>query len=361
MRRRSQSRQQKGHNRLESYLTPLIPGNHHSKSSVVIPHPGPDSNHPSHSSDSTFSVKASPRNRLRPNRSRLSAYSENNVQSEPPNNADFLPMNSDHIEYEGESNSFVHRFRSLISQITRETEEGMAFACSDDSGSSDRALDFLPSKESPELGSETAYHSDHREDYDNEDGFYTSSTTLTHDSYEQYQQYPADEEIRMLNGFITRMPTIESMGSHEVWSSMGASSANRDRERIGIGRQPTRNTLGSWVGTEFSGTNETQSGANSLTAQAEVLAGMHHSTEIGELIKRGDTVRKVDSPSMNDNSRSLGASTNSSGVLSYLTASDSVTKSLVISESSSSHVPSPEHPDNSRRQDKVVDEEQEKH
>ena len=267
-------------------------------------------------------------------------------------------MNGDHFDTEGESNSFVHRFRSLISQITRETEEGMAFARSDDSGSSDRALDFLPSNESPELSSETAYRSDRQEDYDNEDGFYTSSTTLTHDSYEQYQQYPADEEIRMLNGFITRMPTIESMGSHEVRSSMGASSANRDRERIG--RPPTRNTLGSWVGTEFSGTSETQSGANSLTAQAEVLAGMHHSTEIGELIKKGDTVRKVDSPSMNvDIQRSLGASTNSSGVLSYLTATDSITKSLVIPDTSSL-VPSPEHPENSRRKNNVVDEEQEK-
>ena len=63
-------------------------------------------------------------------------------------------MNSDHFETEGESNSFVHRFRSLISQITRETEEdtGMAFAHSDDSGPSDRAIDFLPSNESPELG-----------------------------------------------------------------------------------------------------------------------------------------------------------------------------------------------------------------
>ena len=341
----SQSRHQKGHNRLESYLTPLIPGNHHSKSSVVIPNLGPDSNHPSHSSDSTFSSKASPRNRLRTNRSRLSAFSENNFQSESPNDnkADFLPMNSDHVEFEGESNSFVHRFRSLISQITRETEEGMAFACSDDSGSFDRALDFLPSNESPELGSEAeaACHSDHQ-DHDNEDGFYSSSATLTHDSYEQYQQYPADEEIRMLNGFITRMPTIESMGSHEVRSSLGASSANRDRERM---REPTRNTLGSWVGSEFSGASEPRSGASSLTAQAEILAGMHHSTEIGELIKRGDTVRKVDS---HDNSRSLGASTNSSGVLSYLTASDSMTKSLVIPDTSSSDVPSPERPDNSR-------------
>ena len=270
-------------------------------------------------------------------------------------------MNSDHFETEGESSSFVQRFRSLISQITRETEEGMAFARSDDSSCSDRAMEFAPGNESPELGSE--YRSDHnKEDYDNEDGFYTSSGTLIHDSYDQYQQYPADEEIRMLNGFITRMPTIESMGSHEVRSSMGASSANRDRERIG--KKPTRNTLGSWVGTEFSGTSETQSGTNSLTAQAEVLAGMYHSTEIGELIKRGgDTViRKSDSPLMNvdNNSRSLGASTNSSSVLSYVTApSDSITKSLVIPDTtSSSHVPLPEHPEKSRRQDDVVDEEQ---
>jgi hypothetical protein len=270
-------------------------------------------------------------------------------------------MNSDYVEPEGESNSFVHRFRSLISQITQETEEGISFARSDHSGSSDRAVDFLPSNESPELGTEAMYRSDHQEAYDNEDGFYTSSATLTHDFYE-HPQYPADEEIRMLNGFVRRMPTIESVGSHEVQSSIGASSANRDNERIW--RSPTRNTLGSWVDTEFSSTSEPQSGTNSLTAQAEVLAGMHHSTEIGELIKRDDTARKVDSPSMNvDNSRSLGASTNSSSVLSYLTASDSITKSLVIPDTSSSHVSWPELPnpkENSRRQDNVVDEEQDK-
>lgn len=243
-------------------------------------------------------------------------------------------MNSDP---DGESNSFVRRFRALISQITRETEEGIAFARSDSSNSSHRAVD-TPPNDSPELGAEVANRNDYG--YDNEDGFYTSSATQTYDPYEKHQQYPVGEEIRILNGFIRRMPTIESMGSHELRSSIGAPSTNRDFERMG--RPPTRNTFGSWVSTELSSTSEPHSGANSLTAQAEVLAGTHHSTEIGELISRGDTIRKVDSSSTNvDNSRSLGASTNSSSVLSYLTAHESISKSMVI-HTPSSRVSSPE-------------------
>ena len=251
-------------------------------------------------------------------------------------------MNSDCAEPEGEVNSSVHHF--LISQVTREMEEALAFARSDDSGSSKSALNFP--NDSPEPGIEAVHRSDHQEDYDNEDGFYTSSITDTHKFYEPHQQYPADEEIRMLNGFIRRMPTIESMGSHELRSSMGAPSTNWDRERIGASsRPPTRNTL-------LSGTSEPHSGNNSLTAQAEVLAGMHQSTEIGELIRRGDTIRKVD-----NNSGSMGASTNSSSVLSYLTAPESLTKSLVIPDTSSI-IPSPEHPipkENIRRQDDTAD------
>jgi hypothetical protein len=246
-------------------------------------------------------------------------------------------MNSDP---EGEASSFVRRFRALISQITRETEEGIAFARSDSSNSSHRAVD-TPPNDSPELGAEAANRNDYQEGYDNEDGFYTSSATQTYDPYEKHQQYPAGVEIRILNGFIRRMPTIESMGSHELRSSMGAQSTNWDCERMG--RPPTRNTFGSWVSTDLSSTSEPHSGANSLTAQAEVLAGTHHSTEIGELISRGDTIRKVDSSSTNvDTSRSLGASTNSSSVLSYLTAPESISKSMVIHDTPSSHVSSSE-------------------
>jgi len=267
------------------------------------------------------------------------------MQVEAPNynNPDFLPMNSDRVEPEGELNGFVHRFRSLISQITRETEEGIAFARSDGSDSSHHSADSPPNQ-SPELGTKVTYRSDYQENYDHEDGFYASSAAQPNGSYEQRRQYPATEEIRILNGFIRRMPTIESMGSHELLSSMG--STNRDRERIGA--SPTHNTLASRAGTDLSGTSE----PHSLTAQAEVLAGLYHSTEIGELIRRGDTIRKVDSPSTNaDNPGSLGASTNSSSVLSYVTAPGSITKSLVIPSSESDA----NLKENSRRQDDVVD------
>ena len=251
-------------------------------------------------------------------------------------------------------NSFIYHFRSLISQITRETEEGIAFAHSDDSGSS-HVVDTLPGNESPELGTEIVYQ-DNQEDYDNEDGFYITSAPRTHGSYEQHQQYPAGEEIRMLNGFIRKLPTIESMGSHELQSSMGASSTNRDRERIGASsRPPTRNTLGSLAATDLSGTSEPRSRRNSLTVQAEVLAGKHHLTEIGEVIREGDTTRRVDNLSTNgDNSRSLGASTNSSSVLSYVTASGSIAKSSVIPLSDSNLSDHPNLEENSRRHGDIV-------
>jgi hypothetical protein len=37
--------------------------------------------------------------------------------------------------------------------------------------------------------------------------------------------YPPDQNVRMLNGYIRRMPTIESSGSGEVGSSMGGAPA----------------------------------------------------------------------------------------------------------------------------------------
>ncbi|KAF8968122.1 hypothetical protein BDZ97DRAFT_1916343 [Flammula alnicola] len=357
------AKSKKSHTRLESCETPLIPG--HSQSSVVVPQLNHDPVLQPQASDSTLSAKSSPRNRLRNSRSRSSALSEDLHQSNPLsyNNTDFLPMNggephgTDH-----ELNGFVDRFRALISQITRETEEGLAFARSDGSSSHNTA-DSASRKESPELDVEDGHHQYNCANDNEEDDFYSASPGRTLEANDYRQIYPTDEHVRMMNAYVRRMPTIESMGSREMRSSLGASSfnTNRDRERTGASRPPTRNTLLSWSDTDFSG-SEPRSRPNSLSAQAELLAGVFgraNATEVGELMRKGDTVRMVDNQSANDdNSEALGdvgdgyASTTSGSkdsALSYHTATtgsmgSAMSLTTALADATASPPPIPAHP-----------------
>ncbi|KAJ3510974.1 hypothetical protein NLJ89_g4372 [Agrocybe chaxingu] len=284
----SYARSKKSHARLDSCQTPLMPYLHR------------DANVQQQASDSTLSAKSSPRNRLRPTRSQ-SSVSEEGFQSDAPsyNNSDFLPMNSGQPESDRELGGFVDRFRHLISQITRETEEGLAFARSDGSSSSRNTRESPPpqsSSSSSEIDVENAHrHPDFH--YDDDDDFYTSSSPRAVPSGNYHQPYPEDEHIHMMNGIVRRMPTIQSLGSREMRSSMGASSTHTNRDRA-----PTRNTVISWSGTDLSiGSEPARSRPNSLTAQAELLAGMFgkmHASEIGELLRRENTVRMVDSGSL---------------------------------------------------------------
>jgi hypothetical protein len=106
----------------------------------------------------------------------------------------------------------------------------------------------------------------------------------------------------VLNGYIRRMPTIESMGSGEVGSSMSASS-NRARESIlTSSRPPTRNTLLSLNSTDHSSPDsEPPSRSNSLSARAELLVGLSNApnniSEHGELLGRASPVaRRLSTP-----------------------------------------------------------------
>ncbi|KIM39846.1 hypothetical protein M413DRAFT_446765 [Hebeloma cylindrosporum] len=315
------TKSKKSHTRLDSSHTPLMPG---SNTSVVVPqlHHDPSSQH--QISESTLSAKSSPRNRLRPARSGSSAASVEGNHSVAPsyNNLDFLPVNEDNHDSE---TGFVDRFRSLISQITRETEEGLAFARSDDTSSSQDTAGSSLRRDSPNSDQEDPHHQYNY--HDDEDDFY-AARVLSEGDY--HQPYPADEHVRMMNAYVRRMPTIESMGSREMKSSLGASSLNTNRDR---NRPPTRNTLLSWAGSDFS-EGEPRSRPNSLSAQAELLANMFgksHASEIGELLQR-ETVRMVDSQSANeDGSEALGGeySSSTSGsketVISYHTAATSST------------------------------------
>jgi len=279
------TKSKKSHARLDSSHTPLMPG---SNTPVAVPpqlHHDPDSQ--LQISKSTSSAKSSPRNRLRPARSNSSAESAEGNHSVAPsyNNLDFLPVNED-IRDSG-------HFRSIISQIARETEEGLAFARSEDTSSSSKNTVGSSSRgDSPNLEPEDPHHQYNY--HDDEDDFYAASPARALSEGDYRQPYPADEHVLMMNAYVKRMPTIESMGSREMRSSLGAPSLNTNRDR---NRPPTRNTLRSWAGSDFS-EGETRSRPNSLTAQAELLAGMFsksHTSEIGELLQRGEAFRTVDS------------------------------------------------------------------
>jgi len=329
------TKSKRSHTRLDSSHTPLIP---RSNTSVVIPQLHHDANSQHHISESTLSAKSSPRNRLRSARSGSSAVSAEDQSVAPSyNNLHFLPVNEDIRDSEP---GFVDRFRSLISQITRETEEGLAFARSDDTSSSQDSAGSSSRKDAPNSDQEDPHHQYNY--HDDEDDFY-AARALSESDY--HRPYPADEHVRMMNAYIRRMPTIESMGSREMRSSLGASSFNTNRDR---NRPPTRNTLGSWAGSDFS-EGEPRSRPNSLSAQAELLAGMFgksHASEIGELPQR-ETIRMVDNQSTKEDSSELSGgeySFTTSGsketAISYHTAvTSSTVNSLTLALSGASGSP----------------------
>ncbi|EPQ55953.1 hypothetical protein GLOTRDRAFT_99932 [Gloeophyllum trabeum ATCC 11539] len=101
---------------------------------------------------------------------------------------------------------FVDRFRSLVTQITRETEEGMDFA--------------------REAGDGTMLR--HRVISLDEDNSEDSS------SRSDGRSMTPEDYISMLGGYVRRMPTIESLGSREVMSlanSKGGQSGSRPPTR----------------------------------------------------------------------------------------------------------------------------------
>ncbi|KAH6912129.1 hypothetical protein BKA70DRAFT_1398147 [Coprinopsis sp. MPI-PUGE-AT-0042] len=250
-------------------------------------------------------------------------------------------------------------FTSLVSQLHQETDAALQFARSEHTGStkshSTRSLNS--SNESSSLGSPKLTHSDlwqleeqneeaevraqlsvdtgrpHRHpskpqyqhanpgspdggESDDED-FYGSTQPQTPPAnispvvgYNEFGlPYPADEQIAMLNGYVRRMPTIESVGSREMGSSVAASSMlNRNSvagsslaNRLSYGsRPPTRNTLLSMLSNEFDGSlgskgegDREENKHDSLNVQVERLAALGALT--GTSTPAGD--RPIQAPS----------------------------------------------------------------
>ncbi|KAF5353258.1 hypothetical protein D9756_008036 [Leucocoprinus leucothites] len=177
------------------------------------------------------------------------------------------------LEVDREPTGIMDRFRSLVSQITRETDQAITLARSDSlsnssSGShcsNDASPDFYPPPIPPSIG------------------------------YDEFgRPYPPEESVPMLNGFIRRMPTIESMGSRELASTNRGSSVYSGSllDRFAgpnNSRPPTRISL-SPPG------SDPPSRANSLSMRASDIIGslsvmgngvnsLGNTNEVGELIR----------------------------------------------------------------------------
>lgn len=185
-----------------------------------------------------------------------------------------------------EPTGIVDRFRSVVSQITRETDQAVAFARSDNSSDS----------------SSSSQPSSNEQPYD----FYPPPIPPSIGYNEFGQPYPPEESVPILNGFIRRMPTIESMGSREVSSTNRGSSVYSgsviDRfAGTGNSRPPTRISF-SPPG------SEAPSRANSLSKRASDMIGSLNGTgnaingagatnEVGELVRVGEKRNSPPSPS----------------------------------------------------------------
>lgn len=280
----------KSHQRLPSdYSVTKHPS---SKNAVIVPPlDREDSQLQQRTTECSLSTRTSPRHRLRSSQSRSSGNSERDPCFV---STDFLPITAVAPANTGVTTTFIERFRTLVSQIIRETEEGIAFAHSDISSSSyhsNGSAESPTSNGAPDLD-ETQYHPRSFHSHgDDDDDFYTSTPGQEVHAADYQQAYPVEEQIRMMNGYLNRMPTIESMGSREL-CSIGASSFSTSHERNGH-RPPTRNTIVSWNGTDISGSDPRR---RSLTARAELLVGISGKTnpsEIGELSKVDNMVRLV--------------------------------------------------------------------
>jgi hypothetical protein len=192
----------------------------------------------------------------------------------------------------------MDRFRSLMTQINQEAEDALEFARADHSSSVENSLETHSS--APPSGLPPAYSEDGHEyetdglTHGNPDNIFNLPPVPAALGYNEFgMPYPPDQAVHILNGFIRRMPTIESMGSGEIGTSIGGASL---RAGSNSSRPPTRNTLLSFTSNEFELTgSQPPSRANSLSVRAELLAGMSNisgTSEHGELI----ALRRVSSP-----------------------------------------------------------------
>jgi hypothetical protein len=270
----------------------------------------------------TSRSEPSPQNQIRLARSHSSGLSQDISLTEP------LALDRPFIsESENEllPNENMDRFQPMASHIARETDQALDLAHSP----SPETMNGIPTRDLPPS---------YKEDWDD---FNDARVGLAHNNifnlppifpalgYNEFGlPYPPDQNVRVLNGYIRRMPTIESMGSGEVGSSIGASSNRATESILNSSRPPTRSTLLSMHSTDHDLPNsEPPSRTNSLSARAELIVGLssvhNNVSEHGELLGRTSPVaRRLSTPiSYVDHTLSdYTTSTATSGTSSYQTA-----------------------------------------
>jgi hypothetical protein len=121
--------------------------------------------------------------------------------------------------------SFVDGFRSLVAQVTRETEQGVIYA------QPDSEMGLLPSPllpGTPPSHRGAGYHTPWSPDHPTDATFnpyagYTYSRVAPHSQPE--------ERVRMMGHYVRRMPTIESLGSRETGDSVAHQQQGHQRHR----------------------------------------------------------------------------------------------------------------------------------
>ncbi|KJA24954.1 hypothetical protein HYPSUDRAFT_456805 [Hypholoma sublateritium FD-334 SS-4] len=311
------------HHRLrsESYPSAPITSRNGSSSTAVTLSENSDPNHDlstrHQTSDTTLGDSYRPPSRLSRARSHSSGVSDTTT----PTKSIRSGYRSSPPDVDDEQNA---HFQSLFNQISQETDDALNFAASDHAPSPETTREHGPSPTpSHPPGLQNSYHNAHYasddddDDYDvcndasrfhgNNSNIYNLPPVAPVLGYNEFgMPYPPDQDMRMLNGFIRRMPTIESMGSGEITMSITGST------RLGgsmhtSSRPPTRNTLLSFTSSmDYDiGSSAPPSRPNSFSARA-VAAGLspnnsnsnsNGSSEHGELLGRPEfAMQRVSSP-----------------------------------------------------------------
>lgn len=212
-------------------------------------------------------------------------------------------------EADPEMSGFVDRFRTLITQITREMESSLEVAQSDRPPFPETNGDYtsIPKPYPPQFIIDDNNYAFSRNDKDNMFNLPPVPMALGYNEFGV--PYPPEENVRVLGGFIRRMPTIESMGSDEMTSRSSVSHRHDAGNRASSRRTTplTINTTGH--------DHDPPSRANSLSNRAERLLSMSPNSttsEHGELL--GRTERRLSTPSIGPSSgdftfRSLSSGT----------------------------------------------------
>ncbi|KAJ7092409.1 hypothetical protein B0H15DRAFT_799558 [Mycena belliarum] len=152
-------------------------------------------------------------------------------------------------EQDWELAGFVERFRALVSQVAKESVDGAslssppaASSSSSSSSPSSSSAGATSSSRPPSGAADPGYgrygytsnnpnYEFDSDDEDDDDGYAYRYDPYAHSTPGTY----GADHVRILNSYIRRMPTIESMGSREVGSTLGGGSLRHSTSTSGWG------------------------------------------------------------------------------------------------------------------------------